>query len=100
MKGGWKGEPVRLVSRDEKVAYPGRSMVMALVDLPFDFRLGRQGALYGIGLSVILGFVFMAIFAFFTKLGEAGALPPLVAVWGPGPRFALPSVYLFFGTRT
>jgi LPS export ABC transporter permease LptF/LPS export ABC transporter permease LptG len=93
-------EPELLVSLYEKVAYPVISLVMALVALPFAFRLGRQGALYGIGLSVILGFVFMAIFAFFTKLGEAGALPALVAVWSPGTVFAILSVYLFLGVRT
>ncbi|MBV8199916.1 MAG: LPS export ABC transporter permease LptF [Acidobacteria bacterium] len=93
-------EPDLLVSLYEKVAYPVISLVMALVALPFAFRLGRQGALYGIGLSVILGFVFMAIFAFFTKLGEAGALPAMVAVWSPGTVFAILSVYLFLGVRT
>jgi LPS export ABC transporter permease LptF/LPS export ABC transporter permease LptG len=93
-------EPELLVSLYEKVAYPVISFVMALVALPFAFRMGRQGALYGIGLSVILGFVFMAIFAFFTKLGEAGALPAVVAVWSPGTVFALLSVYLFLGVRT
>jgi LPS export ABC transporter permease LptF/LPS export ABC transporter permease LptG len=93
-------EPELLVSLYQKVAYPVICLVMALVALPFAFRLGRQGALYGIGLSVILGFVFMAIFAFFTKLGEAGALPALVAVWSPGTVFAILSVYLFLGIRT
>jgi len=83
-----------------KIAFPVLSLVMALVALPFAFRLGRQGALYGIGLSVVLGIVFMGVFAFFTTLGEAGALPPLAAVWGPGAVFGLMSLYLFLGVRT
>jgi lipopolysaccharide export system permease protein len=73
---------------------------MSLVALPFAFRLGRQGALYGIGVSLVLGIAFMAIYAFFTKLGEAGALPPQVAVWSPAAVFALLSGYLFLGVRT
>ena len=93
-------EPELLVSLDEKIAYPAISFVMALVALPFAFRLGRQGALYGIGLSVILGFVFMAIYAFFTKIGEAGALPAAVAVWSPNTVFGFLSVYLFLGVKT
>src|SRR5262249_7206464 len=40
-----------------KIAFPVVSLIMALVGLPFAFRLGRQGALYGIGLSVVLGMV-------------------------------------------
>jgi LPS export ABC transporter permease LptG len=83
-----------------KIAFPVISLIMALVALPFAFRMGKQGALYGIGLSVFLGMVFLAIFALFTTLGETGALPPVVAVWSPGALFSLLSVYLFLGVRT
>jgi lipopolysaccharide export system permease protein len=83
-----------------KISYPVISLVMCLVALPFAFRLGRHGALYGIGLSVVLGLVFMATFALCTTLGEAGALPPLVAVWSPNLLFGFFAVYLFLGVRT
>jgi LPS export ABC transporter permease LptG/LPS export ABC transporter permease LptF len=83
-----------------KIAFPVVSLIMALVGLPFAFRLGRQGALYGIGLSVVLGMVFLAIYVFFTKLGEAGALPPAAAVWSPGAVFSMLGIYLFLGVRT
>jgi LPS export ABC transporter permease LptF/LPS export ABC transporter permease LptG len=83
-----------------KIAFPVISLIMAVVALPFAFRLGRQGALYGIGLSVVLGIVFLAIYAFFTTLGETGALPPLVAVWSPSIVFGILSAYLFLGVRT
>ena len=49
---------------------------------------------------MVLGIVFLGIFAFFTTLGEAGALPPAVAVWSPSAVFAVLSVYLFLGVRT
>jgi len=88
------------VQLQSKIAYPTISLVMALVALPFAFRLGRQGALYGVGLSIVLGMVFLAIYAFFTTLGQAGALPPVVAVWSPNLVFALFAVYLFLGVRT
>jgi LPS export ABC transporter permease LptG/LPS export ABC transporter permease LptF len=83
-----------------KLAYPMISLVMALVAFPFAFRLGRQGALYGIGLSVVLGIVFIGIYAFFSTLGETAALPPMVAVWSPNVLFSLLAVYLFLGVRT
>jgi LPS export ABC transporter permease LptF/LPS export ABC transporter permease LptG len=88
------------VALHHKLAFPALSLVMALVALPFAFRLGRQGTLYGIGLSVVLGMVYYGVFAFFSTLGEAGALPPAVAVWSPSVVFALGSVYLFLGVRT
>lgn len=83
-----------------KLAYPMISLVMALVAFPFAFRLGRQGALYGIGLSVVLGIVFIGIYAFFSTLGETAALPPVVAVWSPNVLFSLLAIYLFLGVRT
>jgi len=84
----------------DKVARPALSLIMAMVALPFAFRLGRRGALYGIGLSLVLGMVLLGVFAFFSTLGEVGRLPPLVAVWAPSLIFAALSTYLFLGVRT
>jgi LPS export ABC transporter permease LptG len=92
--------PELLVELYDKIAYPVVSLVMALVGLPFAFRLGRQGALYGIGVSVLLGMAFLGVFGFFRAMGEAGALPPLAAVWSPNAVFAILSVYLFLGVKT
>lgn len=100
VEGSGQAVPELRVQLQSKVAYPTISLVMALVALPFAFRLGRQGALYGVGVSIVLGMVFLAIYAFFTKMGEAGALPPAVAVWAPNVVFGLLSVYLFLGVRT
>ncbi len=88
------------IELQNKLAFPVISLVMALVALPFAFRLGRQGALYGIGLSIFLGIIFITIFAVFNTLGETGALPPVVAVWSPGAIFAMLAVYLFLGVKT
>lgn len=100
LKDSGQSVPELEVELHKKIAFPVVCLVMALVALPFAFRLGRQGALYGIGLSVVLGMVFMGVFAFFTTLGEAGALPPVVAVWSPGAMFALLSLYMFLGVRS
>ena len=96
------GQPVPelLVELYNKIAYPVVSLVMALVALPFAFRLGRQGALYGVGISIALGMAFLGIYAFFTTLGETGALPPVAAVWSPSAVFGILSAYLFLGVRT
>ncbi len=83
-----------------KFSYSAGAIVMALVALPFAFRLGRKGALYGLGISIVLGMVFMAIYHFFTTLGETGALTPLIAVWTPSIAFTFASIYLFLGVRT
>ena len=46
------------------------------------------------------GMVLLGVFAFFSTLGEIGALPPVVAVWAPSLVFAALSLYLFLGVRT
>jgi LPS export ABC transporter permease LptG/LPS export ABC transporter permease LptF len=88
---------VRLYS---KVSNPAISVVMGLVALPFAFRLGRRGALYGIGIGIVLGMIFIAAIAFGEVLGETGTLPPLLAVWTPAIAFSLLSLYAFLGVET
>ncbi len=83
-----------------KFAMPAISLIMAFVALPFAFRLGNKGALYGVGLAIGLGIFFYAIVAVFTTLGQAGSLPPLIAVWSPHVLFASLSLYLFLGIET
>jgi LPS export ABC transporter permease LptF/LPS export ABC transporter permease LptG len=88
------------VELGKKLSYPAVSLIMALVALPFSFRLGRRGALYGVGVAIVVGMVFWALLALFTTLGETGALPPTVAVWTPNVLFGLLALYLFLGVRS
>ena len=100
LKGSGQSVPQLEVALYNKIAYPVITLVMALVALPFAFRLGRQGALYGIGLSLVLGVVLMIFLSVFGALGENSILPPVVAVWSPSGIFAIFSLYLFLGVRT
>jgi LPS export ABC transporter permease LptG/LPS export ABC transporter permease LptF len=93
-------QPKYEVALHNKLAFPIGSIVMALVGFPFAFRLERRGALYGLGVSIALGLVFILVFAFFTTLGEVAALPPAVAVWSPSLLFSLLAAYLFTGVRS
>jgi LPS export ABC transporter permease LptF/LPS export ABC transporter permease LptG len=95
-----KAVPELEVELANKLAYPLISLVMGLVALPFSFRLGRKGALYGIGIGVVLGMVFLSVYAFSRTLGETGAVPPLVAVTAPNILFAVLAIYLFLDVET
>jgi LPS export ABC transporter permease LptG/LPS export ABC transporter permease LptF len=88
------------VELHKKISFPVVSLVMGLVALPFSFRLGRRGTLYGVGVGILLGMVFYGVFAFGSTLGETGALPPLVAVWSPAIAFTIFSLYLLLGVRS
>ncbi len=83
-----------------KVSQPVLLPVMALLATPFAFRVGRRGALAGIGVGLILGIAALIAAAFLTKLGEVGALPPGLAAWSPDVLFGLAAAYFVVRMRT
>jgi lipopolysaccharide export system permease protein len=83
-----------------KLAQPALLPVMALLAVPFAFRVGRRGALAGIGVGLTLGIVTLVASAFATKLGDVGALPPWLAAWSTVILFGLGAVYLSLRIRT
>lgn len=83
-----------------KTSWPFLSVVMALIALPFSFRMGKKGAMYGIGIALLLAFVYWSLFGIFTKLGEVGSLPAVLAAWSANILFSLAAVYLFLTVET
>lgn len=75
-------------------------LVMVLLGLPFAFRVGRRGSLYGIGVALLLVLVYWATFAVFNALGLETLLPPAVAAWAPNALYGLLGVYLLLYVRT
>ncbi|HEX6084668.1 MAG TPA: LPS export ABC transporter permease LptG [Thermoanaerobaculia bacterium] len=84
----------------QKTSWPALSIVMALIAMPFAFKVGKRGALYGIGLALVLGIVYWMVFAIFAKFGEVGNLPPLLAAWSANVLFALAAAYMFLHVDT
>ena len=84
----------------EKTSWPALSLVMALIAMPFAFRMGKRGALYGIAIALVLGIVYWIVFALFVKFGEVGNLPPLLAAWAANILFGLAAGYLFLSVET
>lgn len=84
----------------QKIARPVLIPLMALIALPFAFRLGRRGALAGIGLGLLLGMAFLVLSELFGRLGSVGALPPLLAAWTPNILFATAAAFLLLKLRT
>lgn len=89
-----------LVGLYEKIAYPLTPLVMVLLGLPFAFRIGRRGSLYGIGVALGMVIAYWAVFAFFQSLGREGLLSPLLAAGAPNALFALAGAYLFLTLRS
>jgi lipopolysaccharide export LptBFGC system permease protein LptF len=83
-----------------KITTPLLLPLMALLGVPFAFRVGRRGTLAGIGVGLLIGIGFQISAAFFTKLGEAGALPPLVAASSPNILALAAGTWLLLRLRT
>lgn len=83
-----------------KIARPLFLPVMALLALPFAFRIGKRGALAGVGVGLAIGMVFLISTSLFTKLGEVAALPPLLAAWSPHVLFSTAASFLLVRQRT
>ncbi len=83
-----------------KVSQPAMLPIMALLATPFAFGVGRRGTMAGIGVGLFLGILALVATAFSTKLGEAGALPPLLAAWSPNILFGLAATYFLLRMRS
>jgi LPS export ABC transporter permease LptG len=83
-----------------KLAFPAVTLVMTLIAVPFGITTGRRGALYGIGLAIVLAFLYFLLTAVFNAAGRAEVLPPLVAAWAANVFFLLTASYLTLTART
>jgi LPS export ABC transporter permease LptF/LPS export ABC transporter permease LptG len=82
------------VDLHSKLALPAVAVVMALLGIPFAFVVGRRGALYGIGVALLLAIVYWSCVKIFEGLGVNALLTPALAMWAPNVLFAGAAVYL------
>jgi LPS export ABC transporter permease LptG len=88
------------VQLHRKLSFPLVSAVMTLIGIPFAFVVGRRGALYGIGLSIVIAIVYWTVLSVFEALGNNALLPPLLAAWAPNLLFAAAGLYLMLTLET
>lgn len=62
-----------------RFAIPLASFVFALLGAPLGTQRQRSGSSIGLGISVIVIFIYYGIMAFMTGLGKGGVVPPLLA---------------------
>lgn len=83
-----------------KIARSATPLVMVLLGLPFAFRVGRRGSLYGIGIALVVVLVYWAVLAMFNALGSEAFLDARIAAWAPNILFALVGAYMMLFIRT
>ncbi len=88
------------VQLHHKVAFPAVAVVMTLIGIPFSFVVGRRGALYGIGASLLIAIVYWTAMTTFEGLGDHGQLPPVLGAWAANLLFAAGGTYMLLTLET
>ncbi len=96
---GFNTVPLK-VDLQRKLAFPFVTLVMTLLAIPFGVSVGRHGALYGIGLGIMIALTYWVLISVFVAIGHAGLLPPVLAGWAPNILVTGVAGYLFLRART
>jgi len=91
---GYDPTPYR-VELQKKIAYPVLNVITVILGIPFALRFSRHGGIaMGVGISVVLGFVYWVLFAVTVSVGQSGLLPPFAAAWSANLLFGGLGLYL------
>ncbi len=96
---GFNTTPLK-VELHRKLAFPFVTLVMTLLAVPFGVSAGRHGALYGIGLGIVIALSYWILISAFVAIGKAGLLTPVLAGWAPNILVVGLAGYLFLRART
>lgn len=88
------------VALQRKVSFPFVTVIMTLLAIPFASTTGRRGALYGVGVGIVLAMSYWFLFSVFTAIGTAGLVSPVLAAWAPNILFTAGAAYLLLTVRT
>jgi LPS export ABC transporter permease LptG len=83
-----------------KIAFPFVTLVMTFIAVPFAVTTGRRGAMYGVGIGIVLALVYWTMISVFAAFGAGGLISPLLAAWAPNLLFGAAAVYLLLTVRT
>jgi LPS export ABC transporter permease LptG len=89
-----------VVALQRKLSFPFVTVVMTLIAVPFAVTTGNRGALYGVGVGLVLALTYWVIISVFGAIGNAGLVAPVLAAWAPNILFAAGAAYLLLSVRT
>jgi LPS export ABC transporter permease LptF/LPS export ABC transporter permease LptG len=89
-----------MVALQKKVAFPLVTVIMTLIAVPFAVTTGRRGALYGIGVGIVLALSYWVALSVFSAYGSGGLLTPTLAAWAPNILFGAAALYGILTVRT
>ena len=88
------------VALERKISFPFVTLIMTLIAVPFAVTTGRRGAMYGVGVGIVLAMSYWVAFSVFAALGTGGLMTPLLAAWAPNLLFGAGAAYLLLTVRT
>ena len=88
------------VALQRKFAFPLVTLVMTLIAVPFAVTTGKRGAMYGIGVGIVLALVYWTAISVFAAFGASGVMPAGLAAWAPNLLFGATAAYLLLTVRT
>jgi LPS export ABC transporter permease LptG/LPS export ABC transporter permease LptF len=88
------------VKLQRKVAFPFVTLIMTLLAVPFAVTTGGRGALYAVGIGIVVAIVFWMALSVFAALGAGGVLSPVLAAWAPNILFGAVAIYMVLTVRT
>jgi len=89
-----------LVDLYSKTSLPFVGFIMSFLGIPFALKVGKEGGIpLGIGMSIVIGFIYWAVFSFCLSLGRASVLPPILSVWFANFVFGLTALYMVLSVR-
>ena len=88
------------VALERKVSFPFVTLIMTLIAVPFAVTTGRRGAMYGIGVGIVLAITYWVAISISAALGAGGLMPPILAAWAPNLLFGAAAAYLLLTVRT
>jgi LPS export ABC transporter permease LptG len=90
----------QMVALQRKIAFPFVTIVMTVLAVPFAVTTGRRGAMYGVGIGIVLAITYWIAMSVSGALGAGGVMPPILAAWAPNILFGSAAAYLVLTVRT
>lgn len=90
----------QMVALQRKIAFPFVTIIMTVLAIPFAVTNGRRGAMYGVGIGIVLAITYWIAMSVSGALGAGGVMSPLLAAWAPNIIFGTAAGYLVLTVRT
>jgi len=88
-----------LVELHMKLAFPLTNIIVTLIGVALSTRVRRGTVALGVGLSLLVSFVYYGFLKTGQALGHNGTLPPVLAAWMGNIFFGTLAVYLLYRAR-